>query len=174
MANDMNMVALIGRLTRDAEMKYTQGGMAIANFSLAVNRRKKNGDNWEDEANFFDCTLFGKSAESIEGWLKKGKQVAITGELKQDRWEQDGQSRSKVGIVANSVQLLASPGDNKQEAQAPARAQASPQRGPSPQRQTYSNPTPPRPQQGQRAPQYSPYDQGQLGPEQFDDDQIPF
>ncbi len=174
MANDMNMVSLIGRLTRDAEMKFTQGGMAIANFSLAVNRRKKNGDNWEDDAHYFDCTLFGKSAESIEGWLKKGKQVAITGELKQDRWEQDGQSRSKVGIVANSVQLLASPGDNKQKAQAPARAQASPQRGPAQPRQTYNSKPPVSPQQGQRAPQYSPYDQGQLGPEQFDDDQIPF
>ncbi|HKM06334.1 MAG TPA: single-stranded DNA-binding protein, partial [Sphaerochaeta sp.] len=113
MANDMNMVALIGRLTRDAEVTFTSGGMAIAKFSLAVNKRKKVGDSWEDEAHFFGCTLFGKSAEAIEGWLKKGKQVAVQGELRQSRWEQDGQNRSKIEIVANSVQLLASPGDNK-------------------------------------------------------------
>ena len=113
MANDLNMVALIGRLTRDAEMRFTNGGMAIASFSMAVNKRKKVGDNWEDDAQFFDCTLFGKSAEAIEGWLKKGKQVAVRGELRQSRWEQDGQSRSKVELFADSVQLLASPGDNK-------------------------------------------------------------
>ena len=113
------MVALIGRLTRDAEMRFTNGGMAIASFSIAVNKRKKNGDQWEDEAHYFDCTLFGKAAESIEGWLKKGKQVAVQGELRQSRWEQDGQNRSKIEIVANSVQLLASPGDNKMDPSAP-------------------------------------------------------
>lgn len=106
MSVDMNSVSLIGRLTRDAELKYTPGGLAISRFSIAVNRRKKNGDAWEDEASFFDITLFGKSAESVNQYLVKGKQVAIKGELHQDRWEQEGQARSKVGINAESVQLL--------------------------------------------------------------------
>lgn|SRR5512133_1111895 len=106
MSVDMNCVNLIGRLTRDAELKYTSGGLAISRFSIAVNRRKKNGDTWEDEASFFDVTLFGKSAESVNQYLTKGKQVAIKGELHQDRWEQEGQARSKVGIIAESVQLL--------------------------------------------------------------------
>lgn len=170
MANDMNMVALIGRLTRDAEMRFTNGGMAIASFSIAVNKRKKNGDQWEDEAHYFDCTLFGKAAESIEGWLKKGKQVAVQGELRQSRWEQDGQSKSKVEIVANSVQLLASPGDSRQEgtapqASSPTRAPAGPQRTQAPRQQSYSTTAPASPQQAQST---------QQGPESFDDDQIPF
>ncbi|AEE16855.1 single-stranded DNA-binding protein [Treponema brennaborense] len=103
---DLNHVTLIGRLTRDAELKYTSGGFAISNFSIAVNRRRKNGDQWVDEASFFDINLYGKSAENLKPYLLKGKQVAIDGELRQDRWEQDGQPRSKVVIAANNVQLL--------------------------------------------------------------------
>ena len=103
---DVNHVTLIGRLTRDAELKYTAAGFAISNFSIAVNRRRKNGDQWVEEANYFDINLFGKAAESLKPYLVKGKQIAVEGELKQDRWEQDGQSRSKVVITAGNVQLL--------------------------------------------------------------------
>ncbi|WP_428768277.1 single-stranded DNA-binding protein [Treponema sp. HNW] len=103
---DLNHVTLIGRLTRDAELKYTPNGFAISNFSIAVNRRRKNGEQWVEEANFFDITLYGKSAESLKQYLIKGKQIAVDGELRQDRWEQDGQQRSKVVIAANNVQLL--------------------------------------------------------------------
>ena len=103
---DLNHVTLIGRLTRDAELKYTQSGFAISNFSIAVNRRRKNGEQWVEEAHFFDITLYGKSAESLKQYLIKGKQIAVDGELRQDRWDQDGQQRSKVVIAANNVQLL--------------------------------------------------------------------
>ena len=106
MAADLNHVTLIGRLTRDAELKYTSGGFAVSNFSVAVNRRRKSGDQWMEEASFFEINLYGKSAENLKPYLTKGKQVALDGELRQDRWEQDGQSRSKVVIVANNVQLL--------------------------------------------------------------------
>ena len=106
MANDINHVVLVGRLTRDAELRYTNSGMAISKFSVAVNRRKRSGEQWEDEASFFDITYFGKAAEAVNQYLGKGKQIAIDGELRQNRWEQDGQSRSKVEIVANNVQLL--------------------------------------------------------------------
>jgi len=103
---DINNVILLGRLTRDAELKYTAGGQAVAKFSIAVNRKKKNGDQWEDEANFFDIVLWGRQAESLKQYLVKGKQVGIEGELRQDRWQQEGQNRSKVEIVAQNIQLL--------------------------------------------------------------------
>jgi len=103
---DVNHVILIGRLTRDAELKYTAGGQAVCKFSLAVNRRRKSGDQWIEEANFFDVVLWGRSGEAINQYLVKGKQIAVEGELRQDRWEQDGQNRSKVEIMANNVQLL--------------------------------------------------------------------
>jgi single-strand DNA-binding protein len=112
---DINHVTLIGRLTRDAELKYTSGGMAIASFAIAVNRRRKNGDQWEEEASFFDIKLFGKSAEGLKQYLVKGKQVAIGGELRQDRWEQDGQPRSKVVVIANNVQLIGGHSNNTQQ-----------------------------------------------------------
>jgi single-strand DNA-binding protein len=103
---DINRVVLIGRLTRDAELKYTSGGQAVCKFSIAVNRRRKNGDQWEDEASYFDVVLWGRQGENINQYLVKGKAVGLDGELRQDRWQQDGQNRSKVEIVANNVQLL--------------------------------------------------------------------
>ena len=103
---DINQVVLIGRLTRDAELKYTSAGQAVCKFSIAVNRRKKTGDQWVDEPNFFDIVLWGRQGETLNQYLIKGKQVGIEGELRQDRWEQDGQNRSRVEIVANNLQLL--------------------------------------------------------------------
>ena len=106
MATDVNHVILIGRLTRDSELKYTSGGMAVCKFDIAVNKRRKQGEQWVDEANFFSIVLWGRSGESLNQYLVKGKQVAVEGELHQNRWEQDGQSRSKIEIMANNVQLL--------------------------------------------------------------------
>jgi single-strand DNA-binding protein len=103
---DVNYVILIGRLTRDAELKYTSGGMAVCKFSLAVDKRKKQGEQWVDEVSFFDIVLWGKIGESLNQYLVKGKQIAVEGELHQNRWEQDGQARSKIEIMANNVQLL--------------------------------------------------------------------
>jgi single-strand DNA-binding protein len=103
---DINHVMLIGRLTRDAEFKVLPSGQTVCNFSIAVNRRKKVGDQWEDEANYFDIVLWGKQADSLNRYLVKGKQIGVDGELRQDRWQQDGQNRSKVVISANNVQLL--------------------------------------------------------------------
>lgn len=103
---DLNRVMLIGRLTRDAELKYTSGGMAVCKFSIAVNKFRKNGDQRVEEANFFDIVLWGRSGEALNQYLIKGKQVAVDGELHQNRWEQDGQPRSKIEIIATNVQLL--------------------------------------------------------------------
>lgn len=123
--NDTNIVVLVGRCTRDAELKYSNGGMAICRFSIAVNRRKKDGDSWKDDPSFFDVVYFGKGGETITQYLVKGKQVAVEGELHQNRWEQDGQSRSKVEIYAENVQLL---GGEKHEAHAEAPKPESKQR----------------------------------------------
>ena len=109
MAADINRVILIGRLTKDAEMKYTPSGQAVCKISIAVNRTRKNGDQWVDEANFFDVVIWGRQGEAIAKYLEKGKAVAVDGELRQDRWQQDGQNRSKVEIVADNVQLLGGP-----------------------------------------------------------------
>jgi len=106
MAEDINSVSIVGRLTRDAELKYTNTGMAITQFSIAVNRTRKDGDQWVDEASFFDVSLWGKRGESLNQYLQKGTQVAVLGELRQDRWEKDGQSRSRVYIFCNNIQLL--------------------------------------------------------------------
>ncbi len=107
---DINHVVLVGRLTRNAELKYTNNGAAVSKFSIAINQRRKKDDQWVDEAHFFDIVLWGKSAESINQYLVKGKQVGVEGQLRQNRWEQDGQARSKVEIFATNVMLLGSGG----------------------------------------------------------------
>ena len=113
---DTNHVVLVGRLTKDLgtderSFGYVANGQARANISIAVNRSKKNGDQWIDEVNYFDVTIWGKTAENLKPYLTKGKQIIIDGYLKQDRWEKDGQKFSKVTVVANNVQLIGGRGD---------------------------------------------------------------
>jgi single-strand DNA-binding protein len=109
MSRDINTVVQCGRLTKDAEVRYTSGGMAIASLSLAVNGSKKVGDKWEDEAHFFDATILGNRAEALKPYLTKGQQVCIQGSLKQERWKsQDGSNRSKVVILIDNLQLVGS------------------------------------------------------------------
>jgi len=107
---DINRVILVGRLTRNAELKYTNNGSAVSRFGIAINQRRKKDDQWVDEAHFFDVVVWGKTAESLTQYLLKGKQVGVEGQLRQDRWEQEGQSRSKVKIVATNIMLLGSGG----------------------------------------------------------------
>jgi len=108
---DINSVNIIGRLTRDIELKSTSGGLTIGKASIAINRRVKRDGEWTEEGNFFDVVMFGKTAENIAKYAGKGKQIGITGELEQQRWEKDGQQRSKIVIIANSVQLLGGKSD---------------------------------------------------------------
>ena len=103
---DINSVTLVGRLTRDAELKYTSSGQAVCKFAIAINRRRKVGEQWEDEPNYFEVVLWGRQGEALNQYLLKGKQVGVEGELRQDRWQKDGQNRSKVEVVANNVMLL--------------------------------------------------------------------
>ena len=103
---DLNHVVLIGRLTHDAEVKYLANGSPVANLSIAVNRNKKEGDQWSEQTSFFNIQLWGNSAENLKQYLVKGKMIAVDGELRQDRWEKDGQTQSKVYIYSRSIQLL--------------------------------------------------------------------
>ena len=122
MANDINKVVIIGRLTREVgsepngrDFQYTQSGMCIAKFSIAVNHSTK-GQNGQyvEEADFFNVTMFGKYAETLKPFMTKGKQICVVGKLKQDRWtDQQGQNHSAVSIVADEVQLLG--GQNQQQ-----------------------------------------------------------
>ena len=100
-----------GHLTRDAELKFTSGGIAVCKFAIAINKRRKHGDGWELYASFFDCVLWGPLGESLNKYLVKGKHIAIRGELHQNRWEQDGQMRSKIEIIIDDIRLL--PGSRK-------------------------------------------------------------
>ena len=112
MAN-YNKVILMGNLTRDPELRYTPNGTAVATLSLAINRRYKANDEWREETDFFDIVVFGKQAENCGEYLKKGRPVLVDGRLSQRRWEtDDGQKRSKVEVVAFSVQFLGTPRDN--------------------------------------------------------------
>jgi single-strand DNA-binding protein len=117
MAGDINQVVLVGRVTRDAELRYTASGTALSTFAVAVGRRVKKGDEWTNEASFFDMTLWDKQAENLNKYLLKGTQVGVQGELRQERWEKDGQKQSKIQVFVNSIQLL---GGGKREGSAPA------------------------------------------------------
>ena len=105
-SNDYNKVTLIGRLTRDADLKYTTTGTAIAAVSLASNRSVKKQDNWETEVSYFDGNIYGRMAENLKPYLTKGKMILIAGHLKQDRWEKDGQKFFRIKIEVEEVQLL--------------------------------------------------------------------
>jgi single-strand DNA-binding protein len=104
-----NRVILVGNITRDIELRYTQSGMAVTDLGLAVNdRRKTQSGEWVDETTFVDVTLWGRQAEIAGEYLGKGSPVLIEGRLKLDTWEQDGQKRSKLRVVGERMQMLGS------------------------------------------------------------------
>jgi single-strand DNA-binding protein len=127
--SDLAVAVIVGRLTRDAELKYTNSGQAVCHFSVATSSRRKKADQWVEEASFWDIDLWGKQGESINQYLTKGKLVAVEGSMRQDRWEQDGQTRSKTVISANTVQLLgggsSQGGNSSQPSQGSERPQGS-------------------------------------------------
>ncbi|MBB3204248.1 MULTISPECIES: single-stranded DNA-binding protein [Pirellulaceae] len=102
-----NRVMLMGNLTRDIELRYLPSGMAVSEFGLAVNDKRKNNEGqWVDDVNFFDITLFGRTAEVASEYLSKGSPIFIEGRLKQDTWEKDGQKRSKVKVIGERMQMI--------------------------------------------------------------------
>lgn len=105
----------VGRLTRDAELKYTPAGQAICHFSLVVDSREKNGGQYVDMPNYREIDLWGKLGESLNQYLTKGKLVAVSGEENYETWtSQEGKQGWKLKVKANSVSLLS--GGQKQEA----------------------------------------------------------
>ena len=100
-------VTICGNATNAPEQRYTQSGMAIASFGVAVSSRKKNASGeWEDgDTSFFDVSCFGRLAENVAESVQKGKRVVVAGVLKQSSWERDGERRTKVEIVADDVAL---------------------------------------------------------------------
>jgi single-strand DNA-binding protein len=113
MAGDINRVTLVGRLTRDPELRHLPSGTPVLQLGLAVNGRQKDeAGNWTDKPNFFDIKVFGNQAEMLANHLAKGRRVGIDGRLDWSSWEaQDGGKRSKVEVIANTVQFLDSRGD---------------------------------------------------------------
>jgi single-strand DNA-binding protein len=96
-----NTVTVVGNVTRDPELRFTQGGMAVASFGLAWNRRRQDQ---EDEVSFFDVTCFRQMAENVAESISKGARVVVYGTLQQRSWEtQDGERRSKVEILADDI-----------------------------------------------------------------------
>ena len=99
-----NAVTLVGGLVRDAEMRFTPSGQAVASFGLAVNRKWKNRqDEWEEQVSFFDVKCWGQMAENVVESCQKGTRVVVVGRLEQSSWEKDGVRRSKVEVVADEV-----------------------------------------------------------------------
>ena len=107
----INRVMISGNLTRDAELRTTPSGTAILSFGVAVNDRRRNANGeWEDYANFIDCTMFGRRAEAIAQYLTKGVKVAIEGRLHYSSWEDrnSGQRRSKVDVTVDELEFMSS------------------------------------------------------------------
>ena len=125
-----NKVLLVGNLTRDPELRYTPKGTAIARLGVACNRKwKSESGEMKEEVTFVDVDAFGKQAETIGQYLKKGRPILIEGRLRLDQWEdkQSGQKKSKLGVVLESFQFLDSGGGrggDGEGAHAPARPSA--------------------------------------------------
>jgi len=120
----INRVVLVGNLTRDPELRTTPNGKSVCTLGLAVNEKYKNdAGEWVEKPNYFDIVVWGAQGESCAQYLSKGRQVAIDGRLSFRSWEaQDGSKRSKVEVIANTVQFLGSRQDAGASAGAPANA----------------------------------------------------
>ncbi len=160
MATDFNRVILIGRLTRDVDLRQIQSGTSIASFSIANNRSYVTGSGEKrEEVSFFNCILWGKQGEAFAKYVKKGHRVAVEGRLQQRSWQdKDGNNRSTVEIVADSFQFLETRQDgNRQESSGYGSSFLQQQNAPAP----YDGPAPD-------------YGRSENVSDAFNDDDIPF
>jgi single-strand DNA-binding protein len=141
---NLNRVMLMGNLTRDPELRYLPSNMAVVNIGLAVNRRWRNQQGeQQEETTFVDCEAFGRTAEVINQYLRKGRPIFIEGRLRLDQWQdKEGNNRSKMKVVVETFQFVDSRGQGETDAEGAAgsggqRGSQAP-RGPAPAR-----PTPP-------------------------------
>jgi single-strand DNA-binding protein len=114
MARSVNQVILMGNLTRDPELRQTPSGQSVVSFSLALNRAYKDqsGD-WQEATDFIDVVAWGPLAERVSQYMTKGRRALVQGRLQSRSWEQDGQKRSKVEVLANDVTFLDGRGDGE-------------------------------------------------------------
>jgi len=110
MARSFNQVVLMGNLTRDPELRQTPNGQNVCSFSLALNRSYKSADgNWQEATDYIDIVAWGPLGERVAQYLSKGRPCLVHGRLQSRSWEQDGQKRSKVEVVAQDVTFLGGP-----------------------------------------------------------------
>jgi len=134
-----NKIILVGNLTRDIELKYSQSGSAIANTAIATSRKFTSNGEKKEEVCFVDITFFGRSAEVANQYLHKGSKILVEGRLKFEQWDdkQSGQKRSKHSVTVESMQMLNSKSDNQaSQQQAPQQQQQGSYQAPQP---TYEN-----------------------------------
>ncbi len=112
---DINYIILVGRVANEvigSDLSYTNNGTACLKITIASNDSVKKGGSWEEEVSYFDVIIWGKSAEKLQPFLKKGKQLAVSGRLQQQRWKsKEGTNRSRIVVVAETVQLLGGRGE---------------------------------------------------------------
>jgi len=191
-----NKVILVGNLTRDIELRYSQSGMGIANTAIATSRRYTSNGEKKEEVCFVDITFFARSAEIANQYLRKGSKILVEGRLNFDQWvDQNGQKRSKHSVVVETMQMLDSKGDNaaanaypqdnasqpQAYAQPAQQQKAQSYQAPQQQQQSYAQPKPQQQSYGQ-AQQQQPYAQPaqqmpnahQVPEIDIDEDEIPF
>lgn len=113
MARSFNQVILMGNLTRDPELRQTPNGQNVCSFSLALNRSYKGADgNWQEATDYVDVVAWGPLGERVAQYLSKGRPCLVNGRLQSRSWEQDGQKRSKIEVVAQDVTFLGGGNDN--------------------------------------------------------------
>ena len=101
-----NQITLAGNLTHDPEVRYTQSGSAVCSTGIAINERRKEGDEWIEETTFIDITLWDRKAEVAAEYLRKGSPVLVSGRLRIEEWENDGVKRRKANVVVNEMTML--------------------------------------------------------------------
>ncbi len=108
-ASNINSVVITGNLTRDPELRQTPSGTAVCGLRVAVNSRRKEGDQWVDKPNYFDVTVWGAQGENCATYLSKGRPVAVQGRLDWREWQdREGNKRQSIDIIADTVQFLGS------------------------------------------------------------------
>jgi single-strand DNA-binding protein len=188
-----NKIILVGNLTRDIELRYSQAGMGIAKTAIATSRKFTSNGEKKEEVCFVDITFFGRSAEVANQYLRKGSKILVEGRLNFEQWvDQNGQKRSKHSVIVETMQMLDSRSDSQGGYNAPAsnggadyakpaQGQAQSYQAPQQQQQSYGQPQQQQ-QSYQQAPQSSPaQEQSRQMPTpadvpviDIDEDEIPF
>lgn len=127
MARSFNQVTLMGNLTRDPDLRQIPSGQSVCSFSLALNRSYKGADGeWQEATDYVDIVAWGALGERVAQYVTKGRPVLVSGRLQSRQWEQDGQKRNKVEVVANEVTFLGGRGESGDNTSEPAPQTSSP------------------------------------------------